>query len=79
MGSQGRGKADGGGARSQRSGEESRAREGGGTEGKRAGDDAHLHAELRQRAEVMERRCSGETAASPSMAAKAAARLGLRG
>jgi hypothetical protein len=29
------------------------------TEGKRAGDDAHLHAELQQRAGVMERRDGG--------------------
>jgi hypothetical protein len=47
-------------------------------EGKKAGDDAHLHAELRQRAGATERRRSGETAAGPSLGAKAAARLGLR-
>jgi hypothetical protein len=72
-----RGKADGGGARSRSSGETLRAREGGGTEAKRSGDDVHLHAELLRRAGAMERWWSGETAACPSLAVKAAARLGF--
>jgi hypothetical protein len=46
------------------------AGESGETEGKRAGDDAHLHAELRQWAAATERQRSGETAASPSVATK---------
>jgi hypothetical protein len=47
--------------------------------GKQASEDAYLHVEFRQRAGATERRRSGETAASPSLAAKVAARLGLRG
>jgi hypothetical protein len=50
-----------------------------GNRGEKAGDNAHLHAELRRRAGATKRRRSGETAASPSLAAKAAVRLGLRG
>jgi hypothetical protein len=49
-----------------------------GTEGERAGDDAHLHMELRQRTGVKERQWSGEMIACPSLAAAAAAaRLGF--
>jgi hypothetical protein len=48
------GKADGGGARSWSPGEQSCARKGGEKGGKPAGDDAHLHMELRQWAGVME-------------------------
>jgi hypothetical protein len=45
-------KADGGGARSRSCGDALCARESGEIEGKRAGDDAHLHAELLQWAGV---------------------------
>jgi hypothetical protein len=49
-----------------------------GNRGKKASYDAHLHAELRRRAGATKPWRSGETAAYPSLAAKAAARLGLR-
>jgi hypothetical protein len=65
-------KADDVVAQSQSSGETLRAREGGETEGKRASDDVHLRAELRQWAGATEQRWSGEMAASPSLAVKAA-------
>jgi hypothetical protein len=68
---------DGGGAWSRTSSETLCAREGGGTEGKRASDDVHLHAELLRWAGVTKRWRSGETAVCPSLAAKAAARLGF--